>query len=720
MTFANGESLLSVRRKINLSFAGSYTELLANTDYTYTAGSGYSVSSGDVIETNDGGFWEVAASGASDHHATTAGGVKLYEAGPNFSTRARLVAAHDRNVAASRTVPGGTVWTWPDLSVVLMPAGHALYGTDPIADLAGWVWSGSVSNLHFADNTTPGTTDMTDAIQSAVAAGGDVVIEGGVLLVTKTSLEALTDYGIKPAAGANIRQAANTWITLESGVDVRHVVVGAGGDDDVSWDGFKFDGQSSECNGLGASGVDGWSLTGDIRLKNITSAAQSTSAAYPYLGGGRGITFQGGCTNISIGVIRAYNCFQALDMTGKPSNDSYTNSCVGIIAEECDIVYAAVGTDTQGEVGGDDNSGVHIGFIQFLNCGKSSQDNRLNFSFKRVEAAGNSWPWQTVNRPTTSYTGTDYVWEIATYNASHAEWSAATGSYAINDTVKFTNNGEYSSVIAVSHAGGVTIGSVSGKNDGAYGTIGALLWGMGKNVRIGGGQVDIDCNHLVRCGANPYLGVLTRPYSTCEYITVDNVRNVGVTDTVVDSDGPTSTTYAYGAPGLMMRGIEIFETGNSAIVGDNLRDQPGSSSDRGYRGYVEVFNIEKGGKISGLLDQIGYAAISDVNGAFSGAFKDIHLGPLVVAAYQSSNQFRIQRLGSSSGYVDLYVNGSDFILKNSSGTDLFRFETDTGDLRVLTDGAGFWLTQPDGTAVELTADNSGRLLIDGTVVGTQT
>lgn len=219
MTFANGESLLSVRRKINLSFAGSYTELLANTDYTYTAGSGYSVSSGDVIETNDGGFWEVAASGASDHHATTAGGVKLYEAGPDFSTRARAVAAHARNVAAGRSVPAGTVWSWGEFSILFMPTGHALYGTDPISDLAGWVWNGKCYPDHFAENTTPGTTDMGTALTAwASAIGGG----HGDLLPHEyaTSVEVVIDTAnttIEAPAGAKIRQT--TW--GYSGVQVK-------------------------------------------------------------------------------------------------------------------------------------------------------------------------------------------------------------------------------------------------------------------------------------------------------------------------------------------------------------------------------------------------------------------------------------------------------------------------------------------------------------------
>ena len=53
--------------------------LLADTTITYTAGTVNSVTTGDVVQTAAEGFsYSVAASGASDHDVTTAGGVKLY------------------------------------------------------------------------------------------------------------------------------------------------------------------------------------------------------------------------------------------------------------------------------------------------------------------------------------------------------------------------------------------------------------------------------------------------------------------------------------------------------------------------------------------------------------------------------------------------------------------------------------------------------------------
>lgn len=85
-TFENRESLASVRTKINaaISFVDSFARdpasldpfptvasLTADTTLTYIAGQAKTVATGGII--NAGGFrYEVAASGASDHHRTLA------------------------------------------------------------------------------------------------------------------------------------------------------------------------------------------------------------------------------------------------------------------------------------------------------------------------------------------------------------------------------------------------------------------------------------------------------------------------------------------------------------------------------------------------------------------------------------------------------------------------------------------------------------------------
>lgn len=141
----------------------SYDDLIASTKYTYSAGSAYSVAAGNVITTTDSGTWEVAASGASDHHATTAGGVKLYEAGPSFSTRARAAAW----IARGGTAADGTVISDGAVQYV------ASEGATTISDLPGFEVLGKATFLHFgavadSDGTTGDGTDNTSAFQAAI------------------------------------------------------------------------------------------------------------------------------------------------------------------------------------------------------------------------------------------------------------------------------------------------------------------------------------------------------------------------------------------------------------------------------------------------------------------------------------------------------------------------------------------------------------------------
>lgn len=80
-SIANGENGLSVRTKLNNvlerydqdGFA-NVAALLADTTLTYST-----ASAGDIVRTRSEGFsYQVAASGATNQHVTTAGGVKLY------------------------------------------------------------------------------------------------------------------------------------------------------------------------------------------------------------------------------------------------------------------------------------------------------------------------------------------------------------------------------------------------------------------------------------------------------------------------------------------------------------------------------------------------------------------------------------------------------------------------------------------------------------------
>jgi hypothetical protein len=114
-----------------------------------------------------GASFERAADDALDAHLdySGSGGVKLYEAGPNFSDRARLVAAHDRNVAASRTVPDGTVWTFNGLRIE-----RDSTATD-ISDLPGWKPADEWVHSDVFNVPRDGTTDATSAIATFLTYG---------------------------------------------------------------------------------------------------------------------------------------------------------------------------------------------------------------------------------------------------------------------------------------------------------------------------------------------------------------------------------------------------------------------------------------------------------------------------------------------------------------------------------------------------------------------
>lgn len=135
--------------------AGSFStraELLADsTQLSYSI-----VSEGDMTSARDGTAFEVAASDATDHHATTAGGVKLYEAGTFFSTKARLKAA----IARGRTWAAQTVLVAAGLAYIT-PASGAV---GSITDLE---LVNAVPHLTQMDAAGDGTTD--DRTKLAVA-----------------------------------------------------------------------------------------------------------------------------------------------------------------------------------------------------------------------------------------------------------------------------------------------------------------------------------------------------------------------------------------------------------------------------------------------------------------------------------------------------------------------------------------------------------------------
>lgn len=107
--------------------------------------------------------------------------VGSFTSSSTFDSRGDLVTYWDSlSTSEKSAIPTGTIWSWPNYSIFLMPAGHAAYGTDPIADLAGWAPHASVTPFHWGA-AGDGTTDDWDAFDSAMSyvaslGGGEVFV----------------------------------------------------------------------------------------------------------------------------------------------------------------------------------------------------------------------------------------------------------------------------------------------------------------------------------------------------------------------------------------------------------------------------------------------------------------------------------------------------------------------------------------------------------------
>lgn len=143
--------------------------LTADSALTLTTDQAGTVAAGDLVAAGDMTY-EVALGTATDHHVTTAGGVKLYEAGTKYTTRARLAEF----IARGNTPEDGVTYTAGRLSF------EGSTGATDISDMGGLIPQDiEIEPDHFADNTTPGTTDRQAATQAAVTYLG--TIGGGIL-----------------------------------------------------------------------------------------------------------------------------------------------------------------------------------------------------------------------------------------------------------------------------------------------------------------------------------------------------------------------------------------------------------------------------------------------------------------------------------------------------------------------------------------------------------
>lgn len=142
--------------------------LLANNALSYTTNDPYAlVVVGELLRVSDTTYaYEVAEPDATDHHISTAGGVKLYER-HIFSSRSRFVDA----VSRDWIMPLGHTQTVDGRQYTYMGAGYS----DGPSDLPGWMPVTPVTPEHFSNDLS---SDATDALNAALQFSADFDVQG--------------------------------------------------------------------------------------------------------------------------------------------------------------------------------------------------------------------------------------------------------------------------------------------------------------------------------------------------------------------------------------------------------------------------------------------------------------------------------------------------------------------------------------------------------------
>lgn len=188
-------------------------DLTADTSLAYAAtGNKYRVDVGDYVTAGSANYVVIASGGTA--HETTAGGVKLYEAGPAFSTRARLVNWYGEGY----TVPDGTIFSAAGVFY------EAESGNTSIADLNGW-------------------KELLDTSSTSVAVEDD----GASVVATASTLNFA-------GRGVSVTDAGSGQADIEVPGDGRNLIIN--GD-------MRIAQRSAQVTGITASGyhtVDRWNL----------------------------------------------------------------------------------------------------------------------------------------------------------------------------------------------------------------------------------------------------------------------------------------------------------------------------------------------------------------------------------------------------------------------------------------------------------------------------
>lgn len=178
----------------------------------------------------------------------------------SFPTRADFLTWK----AAGGTAPAGSIATDGAVAYVNVPAGHVLFGTNPITGLSGWVPFGDWTPRHFGA-LGDGSTDDSDAIQAAdtaaTAAGYTLFYASGNYRASSLSLT---------ADGYFARDAKITYNGAENGNCV--TLSGAG----ARWGRIEIDGNGVFCGGVVVTAAD--VDVDDIEVYNITGSATGDTA----------------------------------------------------------------------------------------------------------------------------------------------------------------------------------------------------------------------------------------------------------------------------------------------------------------------------------------------------------------------------------------------------------------------------------------------------------
>lgn len=546
-------------------------------------------------------------------------------------------------------------------------------------------------------------TDIFDSMLKTFPNGGDFLID--VLVnVTKASLAALPLSGLTVPANSKIEWLEGKFTTCEASVDLPHIFTGQGSSNsNVDYINPQIDGNNSTLNGIGGNNStisrlnNVWVKGGDF--KNIKHSFDTTG-----VGGGRGVTFQFGVSNCGVvGGTRFFNVYEPCDVAGNDLTETHgTKDAHGIIfadyvCEECDVLGGSFNLETQDSIP-DMITAAIFSNISFRNCG-ASDSSWPGLSFVRVNNAGNSSVWGDVFKPATSFNGN---WEAEAFSGGDAEWDESLASYSIGARVKVTNDGQLSALFAFQGDAGILVDGVTGTNEPAYPTIGAIVSGTFGGVKTDNINIKVEC--VAGMNAGPTPAVYPINFRNFDKVVQSDIsyRNIGLTVFVVSGTLPVNVGNEYQQEGLKVRAVIDKALLSGGILNDRLGNANG-----GFRNSVVVEDVQRAVGVSGNFDFVFECQNTLPAGGFSGNFNHVTTHPQHIKVFETSDQLKLERIGSSAGSARFFASSG----KVSMDGELI--------LQLAEDGSGLQLRDTNSVLYTIDVDTSGRLLINGTVVGTQ-